>query len=354
MQRIPFGQSDKNRPLVLAMGLFDAVHLGHAALLKQTVALAKESGAVPAVFTLSGCKGTPLFTEDERATFLSRLGIELMIVAPFAEVKDTAGRDFLSLLFDQFSISAVTCGEDYRFGSGAQCGEKDLREFCASRGVGLTVVPDITDRNGKRISTTAVKEALSAGDLLTVKALLGREYSVQGRVQTGYKIGRTLGFPTANVDLSGRFLPKAGVYAVRSVLEEKSVGAFAAEKLPSVKTDPSKTPSAEDRLVPSAENSQIPSTKGFTAGSAAEEAEMSGAVFYGIANVGAAPTVGHDNVLLEVHYDGFSADLYGKTVVVEFLAYIREIKKFQSKEELSVQLSHDKERLHAIVSALFR
>ena len=317
MQRVSFGQSYKKKPLVLAMGLFDAVHQGHRALLKKTVSLAKAQGAVPAVFTLSGCKGAPLFTEEERAAFLAEIGIELMIVAPFGEVQTLPGREFLTQLFDRFSVASAVCGEDYRFGSAAACGVRELKEFCSAKKTEVEILSAVTDKSGEKVSTTRVKNALSAGDLAAAKALLGRDYSVSGAVQSGYKIGRTLGFPTANIDLSDRFLPKAGVYAVRAVLPCNGVENCGGSETP--------------------------------AGDSEKIIAPCGA-YFGIANLGAAPTVGHPKVLLEVHFDGFSGDLYGKTVTVEFLSFLREIQKFASKADLSLQLEKDLTRLRAIAA----
>ena len=317
MQRVSFGQSYKKKPLVLAMGLFDAVHQGHRALLKKTVSLAKAQGAVPAVFTLSDCKGAPLFTEDERAAFLAEIGIELMIVAPFGEVQTLPGREFLTQLFGRFSVASAVCGEDYRFGSAAACGVRELKEFCAAKKIEVEVLSAVTDKSGEKISTTRVKNALSAGDLAAAIALLGRNYSVSGAVRSGYKIGRTLGFPTANIDLSDRFLPKAGVYAVRAVLPCNGAENFGGSEPPAGGSEKITAPCG---------------------------------TYFGIANLGAAPTVGHQSVLLEVHFDGFSGNLYGKTVTVEFLSFLREIQKFASKADLSLQLEKDLTRLRAIAA----
>lgn len=363
MQRVSFGQSYKKKPLVLAMGLFDAVHQGHRALLKKTVSLAKAQGAMPAVFTLSGCKGASLFTEEERAAFLAEIGIELMIVAPFGEVQTLPGREFLTQLFDRFSVASAVCGEDYRFGSAAACGVRELKEFCSAKKIEVEVLSAVTDKSGEKISTTRVKNALSAGDLAAAKALLGRNYSVSGAVQSGYKIGRTLGFPTANIDLSGRFLPKAGVYAVRAVLpggdaedygnaaggfsdprgkEKNADSGDGAEKLSGLS---GAAKSACDRFEKESDLRSGERTAACTENSAAPCVTR-----FGIANLGAAPTVEHRKVLLEVHFDGFSGDLYGKTVTVEFLSFLRDIQKFASKEALSLQLEKDLTRLRAIAA----
>ena len=273
-------------PVVLALGYFDSVHLGHQKVFEETVRLAKKFGVTPAAFTFTGdVKGTPIQTENERLALFDSCGIDLTVTAEFnAEMKSMPGEEFFEILTCNFDVKALVCGFDYRFGANAECTADHLAEFCNKAGIALSVLPPVGIKEEK-VSTSAVKTALSMGEPEVAAQLLGRIYTISGVVEGGYHLGQKLGFPTANISMNDRFLPKAGVYAVLATAEGKC--------------------------------------------------------YRGVANLGAAPTFLHDKVLLETHLDGYNGDLYGQTIEVGFVRYLRAIRKFPSKEALIEQLSRD-------------
>lgn len=273
-------------PVVLALGYFDSVHRGHQKVFEETVRLANQFGVTPAAFTFTGeIKGTPIQTENERLSLFESCGIELTVIAEFnAETKAMSGEEFFEILTCNFDVKALVCGFDYRFGANAACTTEQLSSLCEKAGVTLSVLPPVTVKEEK-VSTSAVKTALSSGEPQIAASLLGRIYTISGVVEGGYRLGQKLGFPTANIEMNDRFLPKAGVYAVLAKAEGK--------------------------------------------------------LYRGVANLGAAPTFLHDKVLLETHIIGYEGDLYGQTIEVGFVRYLRAIRKFPSQEALIEQLARD-------------
>ena len=281
------------REIVLSLGLFDSVHRAHCMLLSLAREKAEAFGAEAAVFHFTGTvKRMPLYTEKERFFFMEETGVKAAVCAPFERIRSLSGEEFFRILTENYRIRGIVCGYDYRFGAGAACGVKELEEFTTRAGIPLFIVERQAIRRDK-ISTTAIKNALSVGDPEGASVMLGRQYSVTGKVQHGYEIGRTMGFPTANIGLQDRFLPRKGVYIVR--------------------------------------------------------AEIDGKKWYGLANLGSAPTLDHNKTLLEVHFDGFSGDLYDRELTVDFLTYYRDIVKFPSREALGKQLESDVLSLRAYV-----
>ena len=259
-------------PCTLILGGFDGIHRGHETL----VARAKERGLPVGLMLLGGKGETVLFTKEERLSIAEELGIDFCLIVNLDEVKDIPAETFLDGILSDFSVECFVSGEDFRFGAGA----KGTPLLLSSKRE--TICCPLITENGEKISSSAVRLLIERGEIERANSLLYLPFFVMGKVEHGREVGRTYGFPTANIVYPKRKVPLGyGVYAVR-------VGRFR-----------------------------------------------------GIANYGARPTFGDERPLLEVYLDGFSGDLYGQTVKVVFERKIRDIKKFKSKEELKEQLERD-------------
>jgi riboflavin kinase/FMN adenylyltransferase len=274
-------------PLALAIGNFDGMHLGHQALLKRLLDEASMAGKIPAVMTFEPHPReffTPqsaparLTTLREKLELLDGAGVQKVFVCAFNQrFAAITATEFMQLLRERLNASTVLVGEDFRFGA-KRAGS--VADFVAN-GFELIPMPRI-DLDGARVSSTRVREALAAGDLGLAQKLLGRHYSISGKVVHGAKRGRQLGFPTANIHMRHERPALTGVYAVK--------------------------------------------LQGLNA----------------IANLGVRPTIeGIPKLLLEVHVFDFNGDLYGKHVHVEFLQKIRDEQKFESLDALKAQIALD-------------
>ncbi len=279
-----------------ALGYFDGVHAGHLSVLNSALAM-REKGLVPAVFTFSVSSSSPeqkignkrIQTLDERIKTLSDLGFEIIFCPDFNYFKHLTAEQFLKeYLIDAFSAKAICCGEDFRFGTGASSGAVDIAKICEDNLAELKVLPQLLYDN-LPISSTRIRQAVNVGDMKLAHTLLGRYFSISGEVIHGKKLGRNLNFPTVNQLLPiGSALPKFGVYATMVTLP-----------------DGSRYPAAT--------------------------------------NVGIKPTVGSELPLSESHIIGFDGDLYGQSIVVEFIELLRPEKRFESIEELKSTIANDVE-----------
>ena len=280
-------------PCALAIGNFDGLHLGHQALLNKLIQVAQTQHLISAVITFEPhprefftpeSAPTRLCSLREKLEHFSAAGVERVYVCRFNQsfAKVTAGEFMQNILRHALNTQAVLVGEDFRFGA-KRAGS--IQDFVQS-GFNLISLPQVDspqgDSEATRVSSTRVRMALAAGNLQQASNLLGRPYSMSGKVVHGAKRGRELGYPTANVHMRHERPALSGVYAVKL------------DGLPSV------------------------------------------------ANLGIRPTiVGVPKLLLEVHVLDFSADLYGQHVQVEFLHKIREEMKFDSLDALKNQIAKD-------------
>ncbi len=291
MQIVNYGENYKE-PCVLLLGYFDGMHVGHRALVARAKELARGRGWRVGIMTFRSSKnGGQIFLFEERVHIFSELGIDFVLAAQFDEkFKNTSPLRFLEDLYSSLTVQAFVCGEDFTFGKNAAGGISLLKEFSAVNNI-LVSVEKLVDFGGEKAAATLAKKYLDEGDVASLAKLLGRKYFICGTVATeGRHVGRKIGFPTANIHLSGEKYPlKKGVYAVSAVLDGKT--------------------------------------------------------FRGIANYGARPTFGDGRVVLEVYFDGYEGDLYGREIAVEFDAFLREIQKFDSAEQLSAQLTKDLEKI---------
>ncbi len=297
------GLTDRRRGCVVTIGTFDGIHLGHQALLECLAAHGRQLGRAPMVLTFEPTPREYLAAADcparlttfrERWQVLERLGVEALWVLRFGErLRNLSGEAFARLLAQRLRAPVVVVGHDFRFGRNGEATAETLREAGRRLGFLTEVVPAVT-LDGERVSSSAVRAALACGQFERAARLLGRAYTMSGRVVGGERLGRRLGYPTANLRLERRRSPMTGIFAVR-------VHGIAAGPLPAV------------------------------------------------ASLGRRPTVGGGPLLLEVHVFEFSADLYGRRLEVEFVAKLRDEARFDDLEALVAQMHRDAEAARTIL-----
>lgn len=309
-------------PLALAIGNFDGVHLGHQAILSKCLNAAREQALTPSAMTFepmprelfaemradAGTAPPRLMTVTEKLAAFSNAGIEHAYIPRFDPTfAAQSPEDFIASLV-RIKVRWLMVGEDFRFGAKRAGDVAALRAAGELHNFTVETMPDIV-AHGERISSTAVRNALSAGDLPAANRMLGARYRIVGRVTHGKKLGRTLGFPTANVSLGPRARRRkpalSGVFAVRC------------------------------RLV----------TRGLegVAGSGTTEAET---ILNGVANLGTNPVVSSENrhhleIFLFDYPNETSGDLYGQRLEVTFIEKVRDEQKFASLDVLVTQMHDD-------------
>ncbi len=277
------GKLDKRADCVMLIGGFDGLHAGH----KKLLARAKSFSLPVGIMTIVGGKeGKGLFTASERKAIFKAAGIDFVFELPFAEIRDMTGEAFAGLLREEFSPKAFICGDDFRFGKGAVGTPETLK-----RATHVSVeVEKLLLVDGEKVSSSTVKNLLSDGEIERANALLADEFFLTGEVVKDREVGRTMGFPTANILYPEEKYPlKKGVYETR--------------------------------------------------------VNLGGKTYKGITNYGARPTFNNDRVLTETYLDGFEGDLYGRTLTVRFVRFLREIEKFADAAALKTQLQEDIRRV---------
>ena len=293
---------------VAALGFFDGVHAGHQIIIESAKRIARERGAEVGVWMIAAGddsykRGAPLLTSPaEKARLLNRAGATFAAVSPFSEIRDLDGEAFVrQILHGVLKLSCVVCGFNFRFGRGASMDACDLTRLCAEVGITTIVTPPITTAGGEGISSTRIRRAIAEGDVETAAEMLGRPYSFTLPVLHGKKLGRQLGFPTANQKIPASTpFPAVGVYAA------------------AVKID------GEDRLYPGAAN--IGHCPTITDGQATSD--------------GVATEL---NAVCETYILGYSGDLYGRDVTVSLLRRLRGEIKFDGIDALTAQIKRDAE-----------
>ena len=286
---INYNADEYDFPALVVLGCFDAVHIGHQALLKKAKLNAKINGLDLGVMMFADGKGgRQVFTFEERVAMLEQYNAKFILRIDYTEeFKKTSAQDFLENLEQHINLKGYMSGKDFRFGAGAKGKSSTLKKYAEDEdnAVWYEAVKDVA-LDGEKVSTTLIKQCLEEGKINKASQLLGRQYFVSGEVCEGHGRGKQLGFPTANIAYpENKVLVAPGVYGV--------------------------------------------------------EAEIDGTVYKGVANCGPRPTFGEDSYTLEVYFEGLSEDLYGKTVTVRFLNYIRGIRKFATAEELAAQIAVD-------------
>lgn len=282
-----------------AMGNFDGVHLGHQSVIALARAAAAQANAPlgivtfephPREFFAPNAPDFRLMNAESRAHRLQKMGIEQLYELPFdAQLAGMSAEEFVNVvLADGLGLSHIVVGADFRFGKGRQGDAATLREYCDALGIRTTIAPLVT-ASGLDVSSTAIREALSAGRPDEAARMLGHWHRIDGVVEKGDQRGRDLGFPTANLRLDGLHLPRFGVYAV----------------LFDVLTGPHK------------------------------------GNYVGAASLGIRPTFGINAPNLETHVLDFEGDLYGAEVSVALVSFLRGEVAYEGPEPLIAQMRKD-------------
>ncbi len=289
----------------MALGTFDGLHAGHRRVIRQAMAMAAEDlsaegGPVPTVVSfwphprevLYGEARLRLDLPEEKVALLDPLGIEQLVLLPFtSQLAALSPAQFVAdVLACQLQASSVVVGENFRFGAYRSGNAQDLCSLGQEHGIRVAVVPMLHDASG-RVSSSRIRQALAEGKLPEAEALLGRPYRFEGRVKRGRGLGRQLGWPTANLEVSGRkFLPMEGVYAALAWRPETPAGSPLAA----------------------------------------------------VMNLGRQPTVDPEAPSsVEVHLLDLEADLGDQPLVVQPILWLREQRRFANLEELVQQIGCD-------------
>src|ERR1700716_148568 len=294
------------RDTVITVGTFDGGHRGHRDVIERVVARAR-SLKIPSVLVtfdphpmeIVNRSAAPLLlsTHDEKLEVIAETGIDYLAVVPFTrELAAYSAEDFVELILRRcFRMRELLIGYDHGFGRQRTGDVNVLRSLGERDGFRVEAVDPVSTPDGHSVSSTSIRRAIAGGDLVRAAAGLGRLYSVSGRVVGGAQRGRTIGFPTLNLGPPPprKLLPPEGVYAVRVQTASGPVG--------------------------------------------------------GMMNLGPRPTFGDSATSLEAHLFDTTGDFYGAHVRVDFVARLRETRKFASAEQLSVQLRHDERHARTLV-----
>ena len=326
-------------PTAAALGNFDGLHCGHQRVIQPvlTQKRIKEYSAFPdadqtthtyaTVVTFyphpqeffSGQSRALLTPLAEKVQQLQNLGVEQLVLLPFdRELAALTPQEFVEqILVKQLQAQQISVGQDFCFGKQRSGNATDLQAIAANFSIPVNIVP-LHTCEGKRISSSAIRQALEQGDLPQAKTLLGRHYTLTGSVVRGQQLGRTIGFPTANLQLPPeKFLPRQGVYAVRVFLAE------------GMTTEIDLQIAAE--VVPPLPHSLTTAL--------------------GVMNIGNRPTVNGMHQSVEVHLLDWLGDLYGKTITVQPEKFLRPEQKFASLEALKAQIADDCLAARAVLAA---
>lgn len=293
-----------DRKIVAAIGNFDGVHLGHQFLLEKTKAFAADNKAAPGV-VLFEPHPRRYFRPDEppflltrpekRDALLREAGVQEIFALTFDKslASMTPEEFVVGVLKERLALSGIVAGADFHFGKDRAGDGAALKALGAQAGMAVKLIDLLDDHGGGKFGSSAVRDALRRGLVEEATAMLGRPWSVRGPVLKGQKVGRTIGFPTANMTLGDLIAPRQGVYATRVLVGDKTYDA--------------------------------------------------------VSNYGRRPTVGSDAPLLETYLFDFEGDLYGRRIEVSFIAFLRDERKFDGLDALKAQIANDCVNARAIL-----
>jgi riboflavin kinase/FMN adenylyltransferase len=295
-----------SKKTIVTIGTFDGVHVGHQKIVEQLVAASKTDNSVLLTFfphprmVLQKDNSIKLInTIAERIEILERTGLDYLIVHPFdKDFSRLSALDFVrDVLVGQLNMSQLVIGYDHRFGKNREGNFEQLEEYGHMYDFLVHEIP-AQDINAISVSSTKIRKALQEGDIKKATKYLGHSFSISGTVVSGKRLGNTIGFPTANLEIeeSYKLIPKKGVYLVRS--------------------------------------------------------EIDGVWLNGMMNIGLRPTVQGKFETIETHFFNFDGDLYGKKIQIELLDFLREEQKFDSVEGLKNQLSIDKKKSNELLKSI--
>ena len=308
MQRLNGGETVEGalRGGIIALGNFDGFHLGHQAVVGRAVALAKARGVPVIVATFDphpirhfrpDAAPFRLTTLDQRQRLFGAAGADAILVFNFnAELANVTASDFITdWLIARTGATGVVTGEDFTFGKGRGGNTAVLAEIGGAHGLTVETVGPVSE-GGEVISSSRIRDALQSGDCATATRLLTRPFAIEGVVQHGDRVGRTIGYPTANIEMGSYLRPRYGIYAVRGRLGD-------------------------------------------------------GRVLDGAANLGIRPSFDPPKELLEPFFFDFDEDLYGQVIEVELHAFIRAEAKFDSLDGLKAQMDRDCEAARELLKS---
>ncbi|MBP6063284.1 MAG: bifunctional riboflavin kinase/FAD synthetase [Fusobacteriaceae bacterium] len=281
----------------VAIGNFDGLHIGHKILIKKAVNAAKEKGGVSVVFTFldhpknkNNDSGIPktITTMDEKIYIFEKLGVDYIVFQPFSEEFCTlSGEEFVKdIIKEKLGTKGIFVGFNFRFGKHQSNGINELKEYCDTYDIELKELSPVKV-DDKIVSSTAIRSAIVNGDLGTVNRFLGEPYFISGEVIHGKKLGRVLGFPTANLEMKDKIYLPYGIYGGYASIEGSD-----------------------------------------------EEYDV-------VINIGRNPTLKPNEHSIEVHILNFNRDIYGKKIYISVVRHIRDEIKFNSMDELKVRINED-------------
>ena len=298
-----FNSSEKT---IVTIGTFDGIHIGHQKILKDLIKTAKKEGKKSVLLTFfphprmvlqKENKILLLNTIKEKSGLLEKMGLDYLIIHPFSrDFSRLTALDFVrDILVNKLNTSRLIIGYDHHFGKNREGNIHQLKEYSLLYDFKVEEIPaqDIDDVS---VSSTKIRTALKDGNLKTANNYLGYHYMLNGTVVSGKKLGGTIGFPTANIEIKEpyKLIPKTGVYIIRTYINT--------------------------------------------------------ILYTGMMNIGFNPTVLGKHQTIEAHLFDFNEDLYGKEIMIEFIYFLREEHKFESVKELVVQLNIDKENAISYLS----
>jgi len=288
-----------SKKTILTLGTFDGVHIGHRKILEKVTQNTENETTESLVLTffphprmvLKGQSEVKLLnTIDEKIDLLKTLGVQNLVIHPFdEEFSKLSAEEFVKkVLVDRFHIQKIIIGHDHRFGRNRTANIDDLIAFGEQYNFEVEQI-SVQEIKEVSISSTKIRNALTEGNMALANDYLGYEYFLTGTVSRGKQLGRTIGFPTANlmIEENDKLIPQNGVYVVKSIINQKTV--------------------------------------------------------FGMMNIGFNPTVAGEKLSVEVHYFDFDADLYDQEIRVSILEYLRAEQKFSSVPLLKEQLEKDKD-----------
>ena len=285
---------------VVTIGNFDGVHKGHQVLIKKTVKFANENNLKSIVFTFENHpinyfknkKIKNIITNSEKISKIKKLGVDILIMIPFdSYMTKISPLEFIKeILIDKLDAKKIIVGHDFTFARRKEGNIKILKEMSFKYRFDLEIVNSI-DINDIRVSSTHIRQLVDNGDVDKVNNYLGYNFLIKGKIIKGKQLGRTIGFPTANIKINDDLLiPKKGVYVTSVYIDDN--------------------------------------------------------IYYGATNIGYNPTVKGESLSIETNILEFSEDIYGKIIKLEFLERIRDEKKFNSIDELKLQLKKDTDYIY--------
>ncbi len=282
---------------IVTIGTFDGVHIGHRKIIEKLIQETKSSDCESLILTFFPHprmvlnENSPiklLNTINEKCILLKKMGLNNLVIHPFdKEFSNYSAEEFIkTVLVDAFNIQKIIIGYDHRFGKNRAANIDDLIWFGEKYGFEVDQI-SAQEVDSVSVSSTKIRDAISEGNMSVANEFLGYDYLLSGKIIKGKQLGRSIGFPTANIEIEENYklIPKNGVYVVKSLLKEKTV--------------------------------------------------------FGIMNIGINPTVNGENLSIEVHFLDFNDDLYNTEIAVSVIDRIRDEKKFTSIDLLKAQIQED-------------